>query len=177
MSTMRKFLDSLKVKEQKDDDIPTSTWINRDIQPLPPSRRTWGPWSFVGFWMMNGFNISGWATASSLLALGLNVWQSFLAIIIGEIIYGTQLWFGAECVKVFIGSLAPGFLTMRNTLPASAAMETNDLICVIIFSLISLPLIWFPPETYRKPFMFASVTISITCTAMLIVCLAKAGGG
>ena len=21
--------------------------------------------------------------------------------------YGTQLWFGAECVKVFIGSLAP----------------------------------------------------------------------
>ncbi|CAD6588274.1 MAG: hypothetical protein CYPHOPRED_004326, partial [Cyphobasidiales sp. Tagirdzhanova-0007] len=99
-----------------------------------------------------------------------------MRILLSFVWYGTQLWFGAECVKVFIGSLAPGFLTMKNTLPASAAMETNDLICVIIFSLISLPLIRFPPETYKKPFMFASVTISITCTAMLIVCLAKAGG-
>ncbi|RPD56817.1 NCS1 nucleoside transporter family [Lentinus tigrinus ALCF2SS1-7] len=69
----------------------TSAWINHDIVPLPPSRRTWGSWSFVGFWLLIGFNISGWTTASSLLGLGLNVWQAMVSVIIGQLMVGVAV--------------------------------------------------------------------------------------
>lgn len=51
----------------------TDIQLNRDTVPLPPSRRTWGPWSFVGFWITTGVNISGWTGGSALLSLGLTV--------------------------------------------------------------------------------------------------------
>lgn len=47
--------------------------LNRDNVPLPPSRRTWGAWSYVGFWVTTGVNISGWTAGSALLSLGMTV--------------------------------------------------------------------------------------------------------
>ncbi|KAF5374308.1 hypothetical protein D9758_004634 [Tetrapyrgos nigripes] len=209
---------------------PSSSQINRDIVPLPPSRRTWGSWSFVGFWLVTGINISGWVAASSLLALGLNVWQSMLTVIIrsltqiiGTIIvgfavvlnglpggewhigfpiinryvwglygnffpllmrimlsfvwYGTQTWFGGQSVKVVIAAIWPSFLTMKNTLPTSASMETNDFVATMIFWLVSLPLLAIPPEYYKVPFRYATLSITVTAFAMFIWALAKEGGG
>lgn len=65
-----------------------TAWVNPDIVPLPPSRRTWNSWSFVGFWLLTNFNIAQWTTASSLLGIGLNVWQAMVSIIVGELIVG-----------------------------------------------------------------------------------------
>ncbi|KAK7024500.1 hypothetical protein VNI00_016252 [Paramarasmius palmivorus] len=223
LSKKQRFLKRLEVPHEKDATFELTPWINRDIVPLPPSRRTWGPWSFVGFWLVTGINISGWTTASSLLALGLNVWQAMLTVIIGQIIvgiavalngmpggqwhigfpvmnryvwgmygsffpllmrimlsfvwYGCQTWFGGKSVKVVIAAIWPSFLTMKNTLPASAAMETNDLIAVMIFWTLSLPLLLVPPEVYRVPFKYATVSITVTAFVLLIWALAKEGGG
>ncbi|KAJ6554889.1 NCS1 nucleoside transporter family [Mycena vulgaris] len=219
----KSLLKRLEVPHDKNANFELTRWINQDIVPLPPSRRTWGAWSFVGFWLVTGINISGWTTASSLLALGLNVWQSILTVIIGNIIvgfavalsglpggdwhigfpvinryvwgmygsffpllmrimlsfvwYGVQTWFGGQSVKVVIASLWPSFLTMKNTLPESTAMETNDCIAMMIFWLISLPLLAIPPEYYKTPFRYATVSITITAFAMFIWALAKEGGG
>lgn len=30
----------------------TTKWINPDISPLPPSRRTWGYVDYLGFWQV-----------------------------------------------------------------------------------------------------------------------------
>ncbi|KAH9849118.1 NCS1 nucleoside transporter family [Lenzites betulinus] len=83
---MSTFLQRLEVKSEHPQEGKATAWINRDIIPLPPSRRTWGSWSFVGYWMLTGFNISGWTTASSLLGIGLNVWQALVSVIIGNLI-------------------------------------------------------------------------------------------
>ncbi len=83
-----RLLKRLEVGHKNEDEGPATAWINRDIIPLPPSRRTWGAWSFVGFWLLTGFNISGWTTASSLLGLGLNVWQAMVSVVIGQLIVG-----------------------------------------------------------------------------------------
>lgn len=60
--------------------------LNRDNVPLPPSRRTWGAWSYVGFWVTTGVNISGWTGGSSLLALGLSVGQAMAVVCVGQIL-------------------------------------------------------------------------------------------
>lgn len=78
-------LKKLEVKHEAGE-AKSTAWINRDIVPLPPSRRTWGAWSFVGYWVLTGLNISGWTTASSLLGLGLSVWQAMVSVIIGNLI-------------------------------------------------------------------------------------------
>lgn len=66
-----------RLEVQRDTDTDVDIYVNKDTRPLPPSRRTYGPWEFVGLWMVTGsFNVGGWTTGSSLISLGLNVWVS-----------------------------------------------------------------------------------------------------
>ncbi|KAF7190988.1 putative permease C29B12.14c [Pseudocercospora fuligena] len=86
MPTIKFLLSKLEVSSY---DRSTYEKTNLDIKPLPPERRTYGPWNFVALWVVTGsFNIGGWTTGSSLIALGLNVWQCMLTVIVGNIIVG-----------------------------------------------------------------------------------------
>lgn len=200
----------------------TSAFINDDIAPLPPSRRTWSAWSFVGFWLIVSINISNYTIGSSLIGLGLNVGQSAAAIVIGNTIVGIatcltgapgsrwhipfavinrstwgmygsffvlanrcilsftwhacQSYFGARCVRVLIGSLAPSFYNLNASL-AGGTLDSSTLISFVIFSILELPLLWLKPEYYKKPFFIFSCSISTLCVVMLIWAMARAGGG
>ncbi|KAH7174874.1 NCS1 nucleoside transporter [Fusarium flagelliforme] len=78
-----------KFEVQRDEDADVDIYVNKDTRPLPPSRRPYGPWEFVGLWMVTGsFNVGGWTTGSALISLGLNVWQSMLAIVVAHTIAG-----------------------------------------------------------------------------------------
>ena len=55
--------------------------------------------------------------------------------------------------------------------------RTNDLIGIIIFAALSVPLILVPPENLRKPFLVGSIIITIATTAIFIWAIAKEGGG
>lgn len=69
-----------RLEVNRDTDTDVDIYVNKDTRPLPPSRRTYGPWEFVGLWMITGsFNVGGWTTGSSLISLGLNVWVSHLS--------------------------------------------------------------------------------------------------
>jgi len=69
-------------------DAPPTRYLNYDLVPLPPSRRTWDAWAFFGFFATLNINTVGWQTGSSLLSLGLSVWESFIVIIIAKILIG-----------------------------------------------------------------------------------------
>ncbi|KAE9582174.1 Transporter aclS [Colletotrichum fructicola] len=64
----------------------SNIWINEDIRPMPPDRRRWTTSTFISFWLTNQVAISNWQLGASLVAAGLSVWQSVIAIIIGKII-------------------------------------------------------------------------------------------
>src|ERR1700744_1425629 len=72
------------VDEHLDGARPTA-WNNRDLAPLPPSRRTWTVWGFMGFWAVIQLNTVGWQTASSLISLGLSVWEAMIVTIIAKV--------------------------------------------------------------------------------------------
>ncbi|CAN8101811.1 unnamed protein product [Discula destructiva] len=63
-----------------------NVWINDDIRPLPPSRRTWNTLTYISFWLTNQIAISNWQIGGSLVAIGLSVWQAIVATLIGKII-------------------------------------------------------------------------------------------
>ncbi|KAL1858723.1 hypothetical protein VTK73DRAFT_7809 [Phialemonium thermophilum] len=71
---------------QGDSDIPPDRWQNRDLVPLPPSRRRWTDLDFVGLWSTVFLTIYGWQATSSVLSLGLNVWQSVVCTIVARVI-------------------------------------------------------------------------------------------
>ncbi|KAK7996026.1 hypothetical protein PG991_015493 [Apiospora marii] len=64
----------------------SNIWINEDIRPLPPHRRTWTRWAYVSFWAINQICISNWQLGASLVALGLSVWQAVIALVLGKLV-------------------------------------------------------------------------------------------
>jgi NCS1 family nucleobase:cation symporter-1 len=59
---------------------------NPDLEPMPPSRRIWGFWSFFGYWGVPNITIWTWSTGSAMLALGLNIGHTMGALTIGNIL-------------------------------------------------------------------------------------------
>ncbi|KAK1637396.1 uracil permease [Colletotrichum phormii] len=212
-----------RVEVNRDTDTDVDIYVNKDTRPLPPSRRTYGPWEFVGLWMVTGsFNVGGWTTGSSLISLGLNVWQSMIAIVIAHTFVGfvciagghpgakwhigfplwmkqnwgiwgylfpmairvflsfvwtaTNTWYGSQCLRVLLTCIWPSYLNLDSGL-AGGTMKVYDLISFVLYFLLCLPLIWFSPENYRKPFLFASTTVATTVLVLLIWCTTRAGGG
>ncbi|KAL1891417.1 hypothetical protein Sste5346_007680 [Sporothrix stenoceras] len=132
----RDFLKRLQVDVKEDGQAGLS---NEDTKPLPPSRRTYGPWSFVILWVITGsFNIGGWTTGSSLIAYGLNVWQCMITVIVGNLIVGAMcVLSGAPGAKWHIG-----FPMIQRS-----AWGTRGFIFVIIQRFF-LACIWFSTQVF-----------------------------
>ncbi|EQL01802.1 NCS1 family nucleobase:cation symporter-1 [Ophiocordyceps sinensis CO18] len=65
-----------------------TTWCNRDLIPIPPDRRTFGVFSYLGYWTVSGSNISAWALGSTLLTFGLSPQQAIGTVIVGGVLTG-----------------------------------------------------------------------------------------
>ncbi|KUI67734.1 Uridine permease [Cytospora mali] len=221
LSLTRRILYRLEVKQDTDTDV--DIYLNKDTRPLPPSRRTYGPWEFVGLWLVTGsFNVGGWTVGSSVISLGLNVWEAMLAIIVANVFMGfvcvlgghcgakwhigfpmwmkqnwgihgylfpmairvflsfvwtsTNTWYGGQCLKVLLTCIWPSFLNL-NTELAAGTMTVADFAAFILYILLCLPLMWFSPEHYRKPFLIASTTVATTAFVLLIWSTVRAHGG
>jgi len=59
---------------------------NPDLEPMPPHRRTWGFWSYAGYWGVLNISIWTFSVGSGLLSLGLNIQHSMAALTIGNIL-------------------------------------------------------------------------------------------
>ena len=51
---------------------PSSKWSNKDMDPVPPSHRTWSTWNYVSYWISDAANVPVYELASSMLAIGLS---------------------------------------------------------------------------------------------------------
>ncbi|GAA5887534.1 hypothetical protein JCM6882_001441 [Rhodosporidiobolus microsporus] len=46
-------------------------WSNKDLDPVPREKRTWGPFSILSYWCSDQFSPSAWSLGSSMIAMGL----------------------------------------------------------------------------------------------------------
>ncbi|KAI0703798.1 NCS1 nucleoside transporter family [Cytidiella melzeri] len=65
---------------------PSSRWSNKDMDPVPPSKRTWSTYNYVAYWISDATNAAVWELASSMLAVGLSWRQALPAIAVGHVI-------------------------------------------------------------------------------------------
>ncbi len=59
---------------------------NADLAPTPASQRTWGLWHFAALWVGMSVCIPTYMLAASMIASGLNWWQSLAIILLGNAI-------------------------------------------------------------------------------------------
>ncbi|KJZ73336.1 hypothetical protein HIM_07340 [Hirsutella minnesotensis 3608] len=82
------FREKLQCPRDHDAHYDNTTWCNRDLIPIPPRRRTFGVWSFIGYWSVAGCCISAWSIGSTLLAFGLSPQQAIGAVVVGGVLTG-----------------------------------------------------------------------------------------
>ncbi|KAJ9621383.1 hypothetical protein H2204_011944 [Knufia peltigerae] len=221
MSLLRKIQRKVEL-HQGSDDIPPNRWQNRDLIPLPPSRRQWKDLDFIGLWSTVFLTIYGWQATASVLSFGLNVWQSIICTIIARIIqlavvlslgwmggvwhigytvqsrfafgvwgsyvpilirvgvtcvwYGIQSFTGGLLVSTILSTIFPSYQHMKNTLSASASMTTKQFVGFVLYNIIAIPMLYFPPDRLRVPLKISLGVSACTIFGLSIGLMAAAHG-
>ena len=79
-------------------------------------------------------------------------------------------------MTAILGAIFPTFHHMANTLPASANLTTAELVGWIVYNLITIPILYVPPEKTRKLLMVMNVISLVTLLSMMIYLLSAAHG-
>ncbi|EEP81167.1 predicted protein [Uncinocarpus reesii 1704] len=219
--SFRRVVQSLYVPSSKE--TSSTVWINDDIRPLPPKRRTWNVYAFLSFWAINQIALSNWQSGSSLVAFGLSVWQTVIAVVVGKLIialvavfngfvgaewhigfpvfsrvvwgiYGSyvallqrillsvvwfavQSWTGGLCVTAILASIFSGFHNLENSFPESAHMTTKQFTGWVVYNVLTIPILYLPPEKTKRLFYVMNSISFVTLIGMTIWALATARGG
>ncbi|KAH7051995.1 uracil permease [Macrophomina phaseolina] len=80
----RELKEQAKLRGNEAEHEEANSWSNRDLIPLPPSRRTWGWFHFFGYWAISSLNVTNWQSPNTFLTYGLSVPQSLAVIVIGR---------------------------------------------------------------------------------------------
>ncbi|KAM0277379.1 hypothetical protein ACHAQH_005819 [Verticillium albo-atrum] len=90
--------------------------------------------------------------------------------------YGFTAWVGGQCLHVVLLSLDPKLEEhIPNTIPTGTGMTTAQFVSYIIFSVISLPLLWIRPHRLQKSFYVACTVTLVFFIIILIWSLATMG--
>lgn len=87
------------ILDQNGNKIGGPTWSNEDLDPTPPEKRTWRWWNYVIFYW--GLSFGNWTLGSTMIGIGLNWWQSILAIFLSQIISSLAMFFNSRCASVY----------------------------------------------------------------------------
>lgn len=66
--------------------IEASPLYNRDLAPVPVSRRNWTTYNYAALWISMAHCIPTYMLASGLMTTGMNWWQALLTILLGNTI-------------------------------------------------------------------------------------------
>ncbi|RVX68013.1 hypothetical protein B0A52_08424 [Exophiala mesophila] len=178
---------------------------NLDLKPVEPERRQWGPWNFVGFWIADSFNINTWMIAASMITGGgLAWWHAWLCVWIGYFIAAMFICLTGRIGAVYhisfpvvarssfgiwgslwpvfnraamacIWAIWPSFNDIPNGIEGSGT-TTRDFVGFFLFSLGSLPAIWFPVHKIRHLFTAKAYFVPVAGLAFFIWAVVRAKG-
>ena len=94
------------------------------------------------------------------------MYGSYMAVVIRGVIcviwYGIQAFLGGSAVQVCLEAIWPSFQTWHlDSLPASAELTAPQLLCFMIFWLLSLPILFIPMPLLRWAFLAKIIVMPI----------------
>jgi nucleobase:cation symporter-1, NCS1 family len=95
-SAIAKFLE-VRQRDEAYSEQGTTRWGNRDIYPIIPSERTYGPMAFFAYWLTAGICVSSWTLGSGLVGIGLTAGQAVGAVVVGGCIASTNAYLCGKC--------------------------------------------------------------------------------
>ncbi|KAH8897223.1 NCS1 allantoate transporter [Thozetella sp. PMI_491] len=78
-------VEAWKLPKQTSSVAPAHVWTNADQDPVPPEKRTWGPWAFAGYWFSDLVTVATWEVGSSMLTVGLGTRDAILIMLVAGI--------------------------------------------------------------------------------------------
>lgn len=97
-------------------------------------------------------------------------------ILLSLVWYAVQAWIGGECVYVCLQAIWPNLEErIPNHMSPSTGMTTAQFVSYIVFSVISLPLIWIRPHKLQTFFYISVTTVLVFEFSLLIWALATMG--
>ncbi|KUJ15047.1 uncharacterized protein LY89DRAFT_566485, partial [Mollisia scopiformis] len=121
----------------------------------------------IGYTLMNRATFGLWGTCLPITVVGL-----------GGIVYsGIQSYYGGEAFTLVLGAIFPSFHRMKNTLPANAAITTQNLIGFICFIAVYIPILWFVPLHQIRKGLYPSFIMICACFIGLLAWALHANGG
>ncbi|EXJ94875.1 hypothetical protein A1O1_03274 [Capronia coronata CBS 617.96] len=84
-------IDAWKLEKTPSAFTPEGQASNYDMEPVPRELWTWSTSTFIAYWMSDLLGVTGWTTVSSFMVLGLNWWESVLAVFVGGVALGVVL--------------------------------------------------------------------------------------
>lgn len=97
-------------------------------------------------------------------------------IILSVVWFGSQAYLGSECLNCVISSWSKSYLTMKNTLPDSVHMTTQDLVGFVIFQVISIPLLLIKPERFNRAIIVATIATFLAMLGIVSWAVSVNGG-
>ncbi|KAI1340688.1 putative allantoin permease [Xylariaceae sp. FL0016] len=95
---VREVIHTKASNEEGTNERPYGKLSNVDLEPTPPSQRSWSPWYFFAFQFSIAFSPTTYNIGSSLYSIGLNWWIIVIASFIGT---------GLCCAVLFFNSRGP----------------------------------------------------------------------
>jgi len=78
--------DDGRVELRAPDELQGSPLFNRDLAPVPVSRRTWTTWDYAALWISMAHCIPTYTLASGMISQGMSWWQALGTILLGNLI-------------------------------------------------------------------------------------------
>ncbi|KAK9329542.1 permease for cytosine/purines, uracil, thiamine, allantoin-domain-containing protein [Lipomyces starkeyi] len=90
-----------------------------------------------------------------------------MRMVVGIFWYGINAYTGGECVRSILYAIWPSFRHVKNTLPASAHIDTQFMTAYVIYFIIVLPIHWIPMHRLKWLFVIKSITTPIVGFAIM----------
>ncbi|KAI5263823.1 hypothetical protein E4T47_08900 [Aureobasidium subglaciale] len=104
-------------------------------------------------------------------------WAMIVRAVPCIIYYGIQVSLAGKAVQACTTAIWPSFANWKvNSIPASANITAQEILCFVIFWLLSLPFLYLPIRTLRYLFVLKSVLVPLYWTALFTWSITVAGG-
>ncbi|KAL2032241.1 hypothetical protein VTO58DRAFT_105413 [Aureobasidium pullulans] len=161
---LRQLKEKIQLKGDEDEHEQVDSWSNRDLIPLPPSRRTWGWFHFFGYWTLNSLNVSNWQTPNTFL------WQ----LMDSPLVRNRYTWGLRGSYIPLLQRILLNFIWC-----AIQCWNGGRLIAFVgfvLFWVLSVPFLLVRPERFRLPFLVTSIYCGLGMLSMMIWSLSVAKG-